>query len=75
MYWQRILIKTATKTSDKLQRIACLCITEAKRTTGTMVMEAILTLIPLQLLTQQKTLCTADDGRLTPEEGIVVLEK
>lgn len=48
-WWPRIEIGTAKKRLDKLQRLACLCITGVKNTTATMSLEALLFLPPLDL--------------------------
>lgn len=49
VWWPRIDIGTAKKRLDKLQRLACLCITGVKNTTATMSLEALLFLPPLDL--------------------------
>lgn len=48
-WWPRVEVGTASKRLDKLQRLACLCITGAKRSTATRAMEALLSLPPLDL--------------------------
>ena len=49
IWWPRVEIGTAKKRLDKLQRLACLCITGVKNTTATMALEALLFLPPLDL--------------------------
>ena len=49
IWWPRVDVGTAKKRLDKLQRLACLCITGAKNSTSTAALEAILAIPPLDL--------------------------
>ena len=49
VWWPRVNVQTAEKALNKLQRLACLCVTGVKNTTSTMALEALLNLPPLKL--------------------------
>ena len=49
VWWPRVNVLTAEKALNKLQRLACLCVTGVKNTTSTMALEALLNLPPLKL--------------------------
>lgn len=49
VWWPRVELLTARKRLDKLQRLACLCMTGVKNSTATMALEALLSIPPLDL--------------------------
>lgn len=49
VWWPRVNVQVAKKRADKLQRLACLCITGVKNSTALMALEALLALPPLDL--------------------------
>jgi hypothetical protein len=49
VWWSRVKFETSKTELNKLQRMACLGITEAMRTTPTVAIEVLLLLPPLNL--------------------------
>lgn len=49
VWWPRVEVGTAKKRLEKLQRLACLCITGVKSSTATAALETLLALPPLDL--------------------------
>ena len=53
VWWPRVKLKTASRQLDHLQRLACLFITGALRTTPTKALEIIVDLLPLPIFIMQ----------------------
>lgn len=49
VWWPRVEVQWSKKRLDKLQRLACLCMTGVKNTVATLALEALLDLPPLDL--------------------------
>ena len=58
IWWRRTSLKTCCKKLDSVQRLACLCISGAFRTTPTKAIEMILGIMPLSLNVLTKALLT-----------------
>lgn len=63
VWWPRLNVGTAKKELGELQRLVCICVTGAMRSTATAAMETLMALPPIQMIVQAKAFATAD--RLT----------
>jgi len=67
VWWPRLEIECARKVLSEIQRLVCICITGAMKTTATAAMETLLNVPPLDIVVKARAFATAD--RLT-QNGI-----
>jgi len=60
VWWPRLDIARARKEIDEIQRLVCICVTGAMRTTATAAMEALLYVPLIQTIVKAKAFATAD---------------
>ena len=60
VWWPRLDVDCVRKELGEIQRLVCLCVTGAMKTTATAVMEILLDLPPIQTIVQVKAFATAD---------------
>lgn len=70
VWWPRLNIETARKAMMEVQRLVCICVTGAMKTTATAAMETLLCVPPVDLIVKAKAFATADrlaqNGLWTP---------
>lgn len=60
VWWPRVDIKCARKELSEVQRLVCICITGAMKTTATAAMETLMALPPIQTSVKSKAFASAD---------------
>lgn len=73
VWWPRLDVEVAKKEISEIQRLVCICITGAMKTTPTAGMEVLLAVPPVDLIVKAKAFATADrlvqNGLWTPNFG------
>ena len=60
VWWPRLDVGRARRELGEIQRLVCICVTGAMKTTATAAMETLLNLPPLDLMVKAKAFATAD---------------
>jgi len=60
VWWPRLDVVCARKEMNEIQRLVCICATEAMKTTATAAMEMLIAIPTVQTFVQAKTFATAD---------------
>lgn len=60
VWWPRLDVDSARKTLMELQRLVCICVTGAMKTTATAAMETLLCMPPVDLVVKARAFATAD---------------
>lgn len=73
VWWPRLDKESARKSLVEVQRLVCICVTGAMKTTATAAMETLLSVQPVDLIVNAKAFATADrlmqNGLWTPNFG------
>jgi hypothetical protein len=75
VWWPKVLQTTAQQKLTKIQRLACLGITGAMRTTPTAALEALLDLPPLHLYVEGQARLTAHRMRVGEDKTITNFQR